>query len=838
MPKLKSLTISGFRSFGAVEQTLNLSSKIAAVWGPNSKGKTSLAEAIEFLLTGEISRRMLTASSKDEFADALRNAHLAEGDQVVVSAQLESPDGTTHQLRRTLTRDYEKRQECDSRLEIDGTSATNADLERIGIHLSIPPLQAPVLAQHTLSYIFSVGPQDRATYFKTLLEVTDLDDVRNDIASLSRTTKYESSPLIARLEECKKVSLISPYLEDVYDAGIKLAVLERCLNNAAEALLEEVGEEVPESLENRLKVIEQALSDLRSKTFSFNGFNRTLPGEWDPPRNDLWSELETYCVQSRRVDAETRQLVTLFGEALKLPSIAEIGEAIDCPLCETELALSPARVKLIRGHVEKSKSFSVVERVGKSAVTQLINYARVLARTAERAIPSCVKIGRQKRREIGFTVDRVRELLADDDSDVVDPWLTRLRALVHAAGALRNRALAFVATIEHQAGNGVDNLNVQGIREIFDRLEAFSKGLQNTNEDYAAADRALRTTLSQVVDQKSSTVGWEAFLEIGRQPKALFNALLDSIAGALLELELERAIRQIDTAKERVLNDKFSDYSEAIEAWWERLRPGEPTFFSSLQPRKGARRTIDFKAGLAPDEERIEPKVRDVIAVFSHSQLHCLGLALFLAKAQREGYGFIVLDDPVLSSDEDYRVHFNSTVLTALLDLGIQTIILTQDHDTWEELQLRYSHVGISNAQIYIETPVEGTIIENTSDVLLAKINRAKSLARGGHPDSRKECGFLLRDAGERFCKEMLVVQRRDQGDSSASLTDYNGKILEWLCPRVDPLLVLDPSHVGKLAVFKRTVNRACHDNAPPGPEEMKLACGDIRHLVKEYLSR
>jgi hypothetical protein len=82
----------------------------------------------------------------------------------------------------------------------------------------------------------------------------------------------------------------------------------------------------------------------------------------------------------------------------------------------------------------------------------------------------------------------------------------------------------------------------------------------------------------------------------------------------------------------------------------------------------------------------------------------------------------------------------------------------------------------ISTAQLYIDTPAEGTIIENTSNALLAKITRAKSLARGGHPDLRKECGIQLRDAGERFCKEMLVIARRHNGETAASLTDYDEK--------------------------------------------------------------
>ena len=45
----------------------------------------------------------------------------------------------------------------------------------------------------------------------------------------------------------------------------------------------------------------------------------------------------------------------------------------------------------------------------------------------------------------------------------------------------------------------------------------------------------------------------------------------------------------------------------------------------AVQPRKGAKRTIDFKAGLSPNPDRSAPKFRDVIAIFSQSQLHCLG---------------------------------------------------------------------------------------------------------------------------------------------------------------------------------------------------------------------
>jgi recombinational DNA repair ATPase RecF len=131
--RIKSLSVRGFRAYGAAEQTLNVSTDIAVVWGANSKGKTSLAEAFEFLLTGRTARRELMASSQDEFADALKNAHLAPDKEVYVAARITAPDGRSHQSRRVLTSDYAKRQDCASRLEIDGTAAPEADLASLGI---------------------------------------------------------------------------------------------------------------------------------------------------------------------------------------------------------------------------------------------------------------------------------------------------------------------------------------------------------------------------------------------------------------------------------------------------------------------------------------------------------------------------------------------------------------------------------------------------------------------------------------------------------------------------------------------------------------------------------
>lgn len=836
-PRLKSLSVKGFRAYGASEQTLSLPAEIAVVWGPNSKGKTSLAEALEFLLTGRIARRDLMASSQDEFADALRNAHLSDTDQVYVAARITATDGSVHEIKRVLVGDYSKRQDCISRLEIDGSTAAEVDLARLGISLSQPPLQAPVLAQHTLGYIFSVRPQDRATYFKTLLELTDLDDLRNEIATLGTDVESPDNPLLAKFDTCTTITVLKPALSEFLRSVSDQTAFAVKIADAARVLIEAAGESVPDRLDERLLAIEEILASRRSKTFPVRGFDQKELAAWNPPSEDTWTRLTTYLDERKKVDEETRRLVALFDEALKLPAVSDITAPGECPLCGAESSLTPERVNHIRQHVEDTADFKTAETAAKSALTELGASAKTLAAAADDAMPKFSKIAAGQRRKTGFTIGRVRHLLGDRAEKFVAPWLFQFKPFARTGAALRRRARAAASLVDEQTSN-LPDLDLDTTIVAFTDLATSRSSFASALEAYKVPAKALSAALNEILDAQSATTGWQDFLDIARQSEELRKALIERQALATVTKELDTALKQIDRAKEQVLDDKFSDYSGLIQEWWERLRPDEPTFFSAVQPRKGAKRTIDFKAGLSPNVDRSAPKVRDVIAVFSQSQLHCLGLALFLARAQHEGNGFILLDDPVLSSDEDYRVHFNSTVLADLLTLPMQVIVLTQDHDTWEELETRYRHLGISTAQIFIETPAEGSIIENTSDALLAKINRAKSLARGGHPDLRKECGIQLRDAGERFCKEMLVKDRRDKGDSAASLTDYDGKTLEWLCPHVDPLLDHDASHPGKLSVFKNTVNRACHDNSPPNSAEMTQAHGEIRFLVKDYLGR
>ena len=112
---------------------------------------------------------------------------------------------------------------------------------------------------------------------------------------------------------------------------------------------------------------------------------------------------------------------------------------------------------------------------------------------------------------------------------------------------------------------------------------------------------------------------------------------------------------------------------------------------------------------------------------------------------------------------------------------------------------------------------------------------RALSYIGNKDPDIRKLGAQILRSAAERFCKLMLVQNRKSRGEP-AKISDYDGKPLRWLVPKVEPLLTHDPSHAGKLRVIGQRLSPGVHDDRIPPPSDLKQCYGDLKSLRKEYL--
>ncbi|MDP2720019.1 MAG: ATP-binding protein, partial [Dehalococcoidia bacterium] len=86
--KINSLSIRGFRGFNQ-EQTIEFNPTLTIIYAPNSYGKTSITESVEWLLYGRTSK-VDRGESKDEYKGSYRNCHLDSSMSAWVKARFSS----------------------------------------------------------------------------------------------------------------------------------------------------------------------------------------------------------------------------------------------------------------------------------------------------------------------------------------------------------------------------------------------------------------------------------------------------------------------------------------------------------------------------------------------------------------------------------------------------------------------------------------------------------------------------------------------------------------------------------------------------------------------------
>ena len=134
------------------------------------------------------------------------------------------------------------------------------------------------------------------------------------------------------------------------------------------------------------------------------------------------------------------------------------------------------------------------------------------------------------------------------------------------------------------------------------------------------------------------------------------------------------------------------------------------------------------------------------------------------------------------------------------------------------------------------DNPVIGTEIRSQGDALATLLAQAQPFISSQDGENRKQGATKLRQAIERFSKELLVRARNSQGDKLAMITDYDGQNFGNFSQQTQALLTKDPSHPGKLVAAHNYVTPGPHDDTPPSTAQLKMAAGDLRFLRKEYL--
>ena len=176
--RINSLKIAGFRGFNE-ERTLLFNDELTVISAPNSHGKTSISEAMEFLLYGSTSK-VDDADAKDEYKDSYRNRHFPSNTPAYIQAEMAISPDTVQVLRIELDANGTIRRYIDDVI-VSGWPLEN-DTGNTG---------RPFVLQHALKNLLLAAPVDRFKGFALLLGLNEIDDVSRAITSLC--TKASSS---------------------------------------------------------------------------------------------------------------------------------------------------------------------------------------------------------------------------------------------------------------------------------------------------------------------------------------------------------------------------------------------------------------------------------------------------------------------------------------------------------------------------------------------------------------------------------------------------------------------------------------------------------------------
>lgn len=106
--KIRNLVVAGFRGFNAKCDPIEFHEKLTLVAGANSYGKTSISEALEWLLYG-VTSKVEDADAKSEYKGSYRNCHFPQEEIPFVEATFLLDDGIEVVYKGELTNEVYKK---------------------------------------------------------------------------------------------------------------------------------------------------------------------------------------------------------------------------------------------------------------------------------------------------------------------------------------------------------------------------------------------------------------------------------------------------------------------------------------------------------------------------------------------------------------------------------------------------------------------------------------------------------------------------------------------------------------------------------------------------------
>jgi DNA repair ATPase RecN len=678
--RLKQLTIAGFRGFNSA-RTIQFSDTLTLVSAPNSHGKTSITEALEFLLYGQTSK-VESADSKDEYKDSYANRHYPAADAVFVEARFSDGQGGEVALRAESdaqgTRRFVKGQPTDVWPFADQLSKT----------------ARPFVVQHALKKLLLAAPAQRFQGFAEILGLQDVDEMQQMLVNLCTKPEAQIPPEAKKL--LSGLSVFDVRLRALKGTAPIAKALAQGSGRVAEAYqklhgrgMKLIGREVPET------DLSAALVELRNaaaaKVYSGSVAIKVL-GTQDQQRLSAARERIDRAMKTEVIQEYTRLAMGDAADRLR-KELQFLGLGIEllvdapdnCPFCEQSVTEG------IRANAkERSEELLAVVDPGPDLGTLRAQMSVSLRELADSlSAHSALLAGRsgdviaantpEAAKKITALIGKGNEhglLLIAAAGAAIEP---SYRALTGAASnASRAIAVCTDAILRKVEDVAQIEAAVEAIGEYLASVRTYVRKLDEVTPTLAEPSRLLQ----QAVDAQAGTTELSLLIEVLSNRTTIQRAVrIKETLDGLKDLK-----KHVDQAVGQTMEEAFSkELTGAVMSWYRRIRTtGDPDVhfsgFAMERTRAGHFKNRRVKVGA----HSYGVPLASAVSSLSESKLNALGLCMSIATALRAPgpWEFLVLDDPIQSWDDDHEFQFIQIVRMLVEDEGKQ-IILMSHRDSW-----------------------------------------------------------------------------------------------------------------------------------------------------------
>lgn len=704
--KISRISAQAFRGFPGVVH-FQLSLGITIVYAPNGSGKTSLSEAFEWALYGEVARKLRSKTPGEFGQDFLRSAHANPNDETWAEVELLGPDGTKLVIRRTMDKGGQ------TKLEVDGKAIADVGELSIATGLAF----RPCLGQSEIKAFIDTEPKERWKQISAILGLGGFDAVRERLMKLKADTDHNIE--VTKIREAARRA-VAPLLPEGTDP------LSQDPDSLYRTLINDLNLDDTATWEQIQHAAEKRIAGLLGMDKRPASLDQMVSGPEAVELEILEAEVNKINdgLKDHRDWHQTNKKTKFIELGLDIAKVPE------CPFC-SEATVDDSKLTGLKKYVEEREP-APPELNGQ--FSQAIGGFQII-----KDAPINTKV-------IGSLVEALAE--APELTSLLQALPDRQSQLLKDLTALGGLARGYLKSTQ----SSDTTTPIEEVQSLGNQLLDAARKLASDYTTLRADGQRLRENIQAKfsglnVEERAALERYQAMKKLASDVRFVLQAWAISQRQA----ELERFIRGFEQAEKNTVQSKEQELADDVRAYYSQLSNSKSLEFKGFRIKPGVRRQAALEA--TAYSVPVNPT-----SMFSEAQGNCLGLSLYFSQRVKRNPGWttIILDDPVQSMDEDHKDNL-ITVLSSLSQ-DRQIIVFTHDKAFRNSLATQFQHdpqyLGYEITKTD-KSPVPK--IAEQIERLDQLLNYADICADG--PSVQRESAFnTLRKAVERLTKDLAAA--------------------------------------------------------------------------------